>query len=339
MKRGDRLARRRLLVAGTTAVAIPRAAGAQVAGKARRLAVVVRAGQGNDLNEPPLRHWQAWREELRRLGYNEGGNLVIDRWSVEGDAAAIPEQLREVASRKPDVIFSPAQNVVEVLGKTGIAIPVVAILADPVGSGLASSLARPGGRITGVSIDAGLEILAKRFALMKEIVPAASRIACLGLAGIWTGRFGEVMRNAAVLSGMTAIDTPIDVPATEEGYRRAFAAMVRDRADCFYATVSAENLVHRALIADLAIAAKLPGIYAFRENVAAGGLIAYAVDLAEIFRRSAGHIDRILNGADPATLPFEQPTRFELVVNRSTARALGITFPESIFARADEVIE
>ena len=219
------------------------------------------------------------------------------------------------------------------------AIPVVTTALDPVGIGLAASLARPGGNVTGLGLDAGLETLAKRFELLKQVAPAASRVAVLSLRQFWEGHWGNPIRNATGQLGMTAIGAPLDPPMDDAKYRLLFADMARHTVDSIYISPSVENLAHARLIGELAVGARLPSICFWRENVQAGGLMAYAVDLVDIWRRAAQYIDRLLKGAKAADLPFEQPTKFDLVVNIGTARALSLTIPPLILARADEVIE
>jgi putative ABC transport system substrate-binding protein len=324
---------------GGTAATWPLAARAQPLGKTYRIAIVTRTGTGSDLEAASHGSWQAWRDELQRLGYVEGQNLMVVRRSVGTDTAQIDMFVREVVRLKPDAIFSPAQNLVEALKTATATIPIVAIAADPVGAGLAATLARPGGNVTGFSVDAGVELIGKRFVLLKEAVPTIARLAFLIPCVNWEGRWGGIGQDAARLAGIQIIAALIESPANEMEYRRVFAAMVRDGADSFYAAVALENLTYRRPIAELAAEARLPAIYAFRENVEVGGLMSYGIDLADIFRRAAGYTDRILKGANPAEMPFQQPTNFELVINLTTAKALGLTIPPSILARADEVIE
>ena len=329
-----------IVLAGSAAAGWGLEARAQQPGRTYRLVIVNRSGQSTDLAETAgLRYWRAWRAELQRLGYVEGVNLVVERRETEGDTQRIDELARRIAELKPDAIFTPAQNMAHALKAAAITIPIVTLAVDPVESGLVDSLARPGGNITGLSLSAGAQIAAKRYALLKEVVPAMSRIAVLILREYWEGRFGDVHRDAARQVGITAVGAPFDSAADEREFRRIFAAIARDRADSLYLTAQAELLVHRRLIADLAAEMKLPAIGVYREHAEAGGLMAYAVSLDDIFRRAAGYIDRILNGANPAEMPFQQPNEFELVINMKTARALDIQIPPALFARADEVIE
>lgn len=332
--------RRDFISALCGAAAWPVMASAQQSSSRYRVVVLTRPGMGAKLREGlDNRHWLAWREELQRLGYVEGKNLLIERREVGGNRQSIDRQLREVVRLKPEVIFAPAQNLVEALKSATTTIPIVAIVADPVGSGLAQSLARPGGNITGFTIDAGLETIAKRIALLKQVVPTASRMAFLTSRPILESRFGGMFRAAAQQVGIEMIGAPLESPATEQEYRHAFQAMSRDRADSLYVAPSPEHLVHRRLIAQLAAEARLPAIYFYRENVEAGGLMAYSIDIVEIFHHAAMYVDRILKGANIAEMPFQQPTKWKLVINLKTAKALGIIVPPILLARADEVFE
>ena len=318
----------------------PLSARAQPPGKVYRVAILAGGDSIADLSETSgLRHWRAWHQELRRLGYAEGANLVIDRRSTEGDRRRVPELVREIVSLRPDVVIVPPPDLVEALRHATTAIPIIAFPADPVRSGFATSLARPGGNITGFTIDAGPEIIGKRMALLKEAVPATTRLAALMLRQYWDGWIGDAYRESARRLGISIVGAPLDAPVNEQAYRRTFAAMVHERVDAVVVSAQSEHYAHRRLIAELAAEARLPTMHSWREHVEAGGLMAYTIDLVDVWRRAADYIGQILKGARPAEMPFQQPTRFELVVNLKTAKTLGITIPPAILLRADEVIE
>ncbi len=336
----DRMTRRRFLAASAVAGGAAGSARAQQPGKVYRVAILARGEPVSDLAETsPLRYWRVWHEEMRRRGYAEGQNLILERRSAEGDVRRLPALVREIASLKPDVIFASAHDSVGAFKAAATAIPIVGITGDPVRSGFVTSLARPGGNITGFSVDAGTDLVAKRIALLKEVVPSMSRLAVLIPRQHWEAWMGDKNREAARRLGIAIIGATLEAPVNDQAYRRAFAGMIRDRADSIQVEIVAENVVHRRLIAELAADARLPAIYGWRDNVEAGGLMAYAFDPPDIFRRAAGYIDRILRGAKPAELPFEQPTKFELVINLKTAKALGLAVPESLLLQATEVIE
>lgn len=332
------LGRRRFL-AVVVATALPsHGLLAQEPGRVYRIAVIVRTGQRGNVTPPgELSYWRAWHEELRDRGYIEGRNLLIDIRTVE--PAEVGQLAAELARVPPDAIFAPAQNIVALLKAAAVPMPVVTILVDPVGSGLASSLARPGGNITGFSLDAGLETTAKRIELLKEVAPRMSTVAVLILRPYWEGRWATIWREAARRSGVAAVGAPFESRADEAEFRRIFAEMAGAHVDGLFVTPASETFTHRKLIAELAVSAGLPSFSLYRENVEAGGLMAYGPDINDIFRRAAGYLDRILRGADPAVMPFQQPTKFDLVVNLKTAKVLGLTVPPSLLALADEVFE
>ena len=325
---------------GSTLAMWPYAVSAQPAAKMHRLAIFAGGESTADLNgSSGLRHWREWSQELHRLGYAEGRNLVIYRRSTEGDWRRASEIVREIVNLKPDVIFTPRQDALDAVKSATTTIPIVAIASDPVRLGYAASLARPGGNITGFAFDTGMEIYAKRLELLKEAVPGTSRVAQLALRHYWEGWNGSQVQMAAQRVGIEVIGAPLDAPVNDQTYQRAFATLMRDRADAVAVWPQSENILHGRLIAELAVQARLPTMCVLRENVDAGGLMTYSVDWSDMLRRAAGYIDLILKGADAATLPFQQPTKFELVINLKTAKALGLTIPPSILARADEVIE
>jgi putative ABC transport system substrate-binding protein len=326
---------RRAFISGLTfgLLAAPLAAEAQSAGKVYRLAIVYPAGPVEKITEPVL------LPELRRLGYIEGQNLVVERRAGVGRREGYPDLAREVVALKPDVIFATSGRMAQAFRAITTAIPIVTITSEPVALGLATSLPRPGGNITGFTIDAGTEVVGKRLEFLKEAVPSATRVAFLATKQAWDGMWGRVMREAAERTGATSIAATVGDPIGESEYRRAFAVMAKERAQALVVTDHAEGGANRQLIVELTAQAGLPAIYAYRVFVEAGGLMAYGVEHEDLRRRVAGYIDRILKGARPAELPFQQPTKFELVINLKTAKALGLTIPPSLLQRADQVIE
>jgi ABC-type uncharacterized transport system substrate-binding protein len=320
-------------------LATPLAGKAQPAGKVYRVALVHPATPAAELTEEGSRYFKMLFSELRRLGYVEGKNLVVERRSAEGRTERFRNLAKEVVKLKPDIIVAVTSRLVQAFKAATVTIPIVGLTADPVAEGLVASLARPGGNITGVSITAGDEILGKHLQLLQEAVPTASRVAFLVPRAPWEGRYGRVMRDAAQRAGLTLVGAPLSDPIQETEYRRAFAAMSRERTQAVIVGDQAENFTHRRVIVDLATHWRLPAIYPFREFVELGGLMAYATDLADLGRQAAGYIDRILKGANPGDLPYQQPTKFELVINVKTAKTLGLSIPPSVLARADELIQ
>lgn len=283
--------------------------------------------------------FQALFHELRRLGYFEGRNLVVERYSGEGRTDHYAEVANEAVQHRPDLIFAVGVPMGQHLKSATSTIPVIVITADPIAYGLAVSLARPGGNITGVAVDAGIELWSKRLALLKEALPMLSRASFLSSRLAWEGPPGDVMRQAAARLGISLVGSVLNAPVQEAEYRRVFAAMSQERVDALVVSDAAEQYTNRRLIVELAEKARLPTVYPFRESVELGGLMAYAFDIADTFRRAANQIDQILKGAKPGDIPFYQPTKFELIINLKAAKTIGVTIPPSLLLRADQVIE
>jgi len=318
-------------------VGAPLAAEAQQPAKVYRIAIVSVALPIAELTEISTRPvYRAFFHELRRLGYIEGRNLIVERYSPERPTV---ELARDVVRSKPDVIFSINQWVPFLKPLTTI--PIVATLVDPVGFGLVASLAHPGGNITGVSLDAGPEVWAKRLELLKEAFPQASRVGFLAARYPYPGRspVWERMQEAAQRLGLLLLAPRLEGALQETEYRRFFEVMSQEHADSLYVGTEIQSRVYRQLIVELAETNRLPAIYPFREYVEAGGPMAYSVDFVELFTRAAGCIAQILNGASPGDIPIYQATKFELLINVKAANAIGLTVPPSLLARADEVIE
>ena len=276
--------------------------------------------------------------ELRRLGYVEGENLVIERRSAEGRMEHYDKLAREAVDLNPDLIFATGNALVLSLKSVTATIPIVTMVADPVGAGFADTLSRPGGNITGYTGEADRELFAKHLEILREINPKMSRIGFLAPNYLHAQPLGLALREAADLLGVKITGANLK-SAAEDDYRRTVAAMTDEGAEGMLVANSPENFGRRFLIVELAVQHRLIASYPFVDYARAGGLVAYAADLADAWVRSARYIDVILKGAKPAELPFYQPTNLKLVVNLKTARAIGIEFPPTLLARADEVIE
>src|SRR5262245_41214597 len=280
--------------------------------------------------------YRVFFNELRRFGYIEGRNLIVERYPVEHPTV---ELARDMFRSKPDVIFSigPWTRYLKQL----TTIPIVAILGDPVGFGYVASLAHPGGNITGVSVDAGPEVESKRLELLKEAFPQASRVGVLftRFPGPGMGPYIEQLQVAAQRLGLLLLATRLEGTLQETEYRRFFEVMAQEHADSLYVGYEAESWVRRRLIVELAEKNRLPAIYSHREYVEDGGLMAYTFDDMELWTRAAGCIAQILNGASPGDIPIYQATKYDLLINVKAANAIGLTIPLSLLARADEVIE
>jgi putative ABC transport system substrate-binding protein len=286
---------------------------------------------------PRMHLWKAFQEGLRQLGYVEEQNITFVIRSPEEGGKPLADLATELVGLKVDVIVTGGTLGPLAAKNATSTIPIVmAVSPDPVGSGLVASLARPGGNVTGLSYMAP-DLGGKRLQLLKEVVPRASRVAILwNAANPYHALTVRETEAAARVLGVQLQSLEIRAP---EDIDRAFEAAIRGRASAL--TVVEDPLVntHRARIVALAAKSRLPAIYGLREVVEAGGLMSYAANFSDLYRRAATYVDKILKGAKPADLPVEQPTRFELVINLKTAKALGLTIPQSILIRADHVIQ
>lgn len=276
-------------------------------------------------------------QELRRLGYADGRNLVVERYSAEGHLDRLADLARTVVNSHPDAIVTHGP-LVKPLRAATTTVPIVAIMGDPIGEGHVTNLARPTANITGVSVDAGIELYGKQLQILQEAVPAVSKIAYLCSHSNWDGPLGQALRDSGQRLRIAVIGMPLE-EATPPQFQRAFAQMAEQRLDAVMVSTSGEFLANRKLIVDLAASSRLPGMYPYRDFVEGGGLMAYAPDLAELARQLADQVRRLLGGAKPSDIPVYQPTTFKLIVNLKAANAIGLTVPQSILARADEVIE
>ncbi len=322
-------------IMGVALIVAPLATAAQPPGKVFRIGILSNVPL-TDPRGAPL--WGAFTEGLRELGYVQGQNTTIVHRSSEGKYERLPGLAAELVRLKVDVIVVPAPQNAVAARQASQTIPIVmASAGDPVESGLADSLARPGGNVTGTMGFVGPEIVGKRLELLKEAVPKASRVAVL--------RNPAVVDTAALLGEAKAAAQSLGVqlqmleargPEELEG---AFATMTRERADALLVIPDGMFLLHRTRIAVLAAKQRLPTMFGHRDHVDAGGLMSYAASLREGFRRAATYVDKILKGAKPGDLPIERPSKFELVINLKTAKALRLTIPPSLLLRADQVIE
>ena len=282
--------------------------------------------------------WRAFFAELRRLGYVEGENLIIERYSAEGHHERYADLAREIVTRNPDLIVTGTNPVVIVFKAATSTIPVVAFMLDPLKAGLVTSLARPGGNLTGITLDAGIEIWGKRLEMLKEAIPSTAKAAFLGMRDGWEGSSGQVLRDAGSQLGISLVFM-LPQNGTPSEIERVFAAMEQQRPDAVLVSGEGDLYAHRQLIVELAEKNRLPAMCPYRDYVEAGGLMAYAVDLAELLRRMAYNVHQILKGAKPGDIPIYQPTKFDLLINLKTAKALGLTLPPALLALAAETIQ
>jgi len=330
-----RMSRRRFVSALALGTFAPGIVLAQTTAKVHRVAFIATLSPVQELNprNPAVR---AFVSRLRELGYVEGRNLVLDMRSLEGGYERAPELLADVVRLKPDVIFSATQVILERWpGATGN-VPVVTLASwSIVETGLARSLARPGGTITGQLYDIESGIEAKRLELLRELVPQAKRVAFLADSVTWDSPEGKQVRAAAQRLGVTLVNAAYkgtDIQA-------AFAAIEREAPDAVFIAAGPMNYGNRQKIGDFVSARRLPCAGGIREMVEYGCLMSYGVDVGDMMRRAASSVAKILAGAKPGDLPVEQPTKFNFVINVKAARAIGIKIPQSILMRADRVIE
>jgi putative ABC transport system substrate-binding protein len=285
--------------------------------------------------------WQTWIEALRERGYVQGRNLVLDCRYTEGrEERAIPFA-SELVSLAPDLIVASGTNQVRAAKQATSTIPIVMLsVIEPVSRGLVASLARPGGNVTGVTDTAGVGIYAKYLQFLKEAVPTISRVAALRYSGTlrepaWANEMNREIEAEARALGVVLQSYYVTVP---DELGPAFAALTKARAEALLVVPHPFLSAHVQRIVDLAAQSRLPAMYPDKPNVEIGGLMAYAVDWLDTARRVATYVDRILKGAKPGDLPVEQPTKFELIINLKTAKALGLTIPPTLLLQADEVI-
>jgi putative ABC transport system substrate-binding protein len=279
---------------------------------------------------------EAFLQGMRELGYFEGKNIAVERRYAAGRYEQLPELTAELVRLKVDVIVAASTPVAHGAKKATLVTPIVMVVADPVGTGLVSSLAQPGGNLTGLS-DFHADLITKRLELLKEIVPSASRIAVL---------FNPGNPSCSLqIKDLTAAASPLgvtlfSVEAKElQDISPSFSKMRKEKAGALLVCGDRMLNTHRKQIFELTTKDRLPAIYTTMEYAEAGGLMSYGANFPDLYRRAAIYVDKILKGAKPGDLPIEQPTRFEFVVNLKAAQQIGLTIPPNVLARADRVIK
>ena len=330
----NRVQRRQFLIAACGLLAAPLAADAQQAAKVARIGYL----SPNLAVSPNL--CEAFRQGLRDLGYVEGRNLVIEYRDAEGKGERLPALAAELVALKVDVIMAEGGTLgPRVAMQATTTIPIVFVAGDPVGSGLVTSLARPGGNLTGLS-GLGPELIGKRLELLKQTLPGVDRVAVLRQPVALGERTANDMLKAADVAARALGVQPQFIEArTPDEFARAFSDMTSARAGALTLRPANMFLREHSRLVDMVAKNRLPAVYTSREFVDAGGLMSYGANQPDLFRRAATYVDKILKGAKPGDLPVEQPTKFELVINLKTAKALGLTIPQSVLARADDVIQ
>jgi putative ABC transport system substrate-binding protein len=328
------IGRRQLISAlGGAAVAWPLAARAQQMGKVPRIGILNPGPSDNPAAG-------AFYKGLQELGYTEGQNIAIERRYGEWNSNRFHQLAAELVRLNVDVIVVMSTSPARAAKQATSIIPiVVASMADPVGDELVASLAQPGGNITGTTF-IGPELIAKRFGLLKEAIPGLSRVAALWHPGAYGERMMQsLLKETEVAAMALGLQLQLVQANGPNDFESAFSAITRESADALILLNSPMLFSEHRRIVELAAKSRLPAMYAAREFADAGGLMSYGANLADVFRRAATYVDKILKGAKPADLPVEQPTKLELVINVKTARELGLTIPREFLLLADEVIE
>jgi len=312
--------------------------GAPLAGEGQESTTRPRVGFVGAESQSTNQHFlDAFRQGMRDNGYVDGQNVTIDARWADGRSERFPELIGELIRLDSRVIVTVSLQAALAAKKFTTSTPIVFIASDPLGVGLVASLARPGGNVTGLSLFLGEEFSSKWLELLREVIPRVSRVAVLlNRASPASVGYLTVLQGAAQKLGIKL--WPQDVRDLSQ-FEGAFAAMVAERAQGLVVVVDPLTVRYRGRIVELAAKNRIPAVYGFREFVDAGGLMAYGVNVPYLCRRAAGYVDKILKGTKPGDLPIEQPTTFELIINLKTAKALGLTIPPSLLARADQVIE
>ena len=326
----DRVQRRDFLVAVGAILAAPLVAQAQAAGKVPRVGFLFGGAPG------PSPDIDAFRQGLRERGYIDGLNIAIEYRFASGRVGQLPELAAELVRLNVEIIVAPSTPTALAAKQATSTIPIVfAIVADPVGAGLIANLARPGGNVTGLT-SGSAELGGKRLELLRQVVPKASRLAVLyNPADPSNVLVLKELRESVATLGL--ILQPLEVREPGE-FESAFLAMTQERANAMFGAAGVLTNEHKQVLVDLAAKHRIPAIWGHRQFVDAGGLMSYAVNRYHQIGQAGLYVDKILKGAKPRDLPVEQPTRYELVINLKTAKALGLNIPQSVLARADEVI-
>lgn len=323
--------RRRFLLAAAAMLAAPRKGAGQPRSKRVRIAIFEDGNQG-----ATEALWRAFRGRLRELGWVEGENVsFVSRFS-QGKRDRLPELAAELVALVPDVIAAASTPATRAAMRATSSIPIVFVTGDPLGGGLVSNLARPGGNATGQSV-MSIELSTKWVEILVELVPGTKKIAMLGLAS--NRSLVAVFRSLQQAAAERGISARLLEATQPQEIDSAFETMAREGFDAFIAASALPVLRHRRQIVELAARYRLPAAYARDEYVAAGGLLSYTPDRVAVYRSMADQVQRVLEGANPGDLPVQQPTKFDLTINLRTAKALGIEIPASILLRADRVIE
>lgn len=326
-----------MVILALSLFAAPLAAEAQQA-RVPRVAVVATASPVSELGgpEPANPVVRALVHRLRELGWTEGRNIAFELRSAEGRPERYPEIMTELVRLAVDAIVTPDTATARAAHQATRSIPIVmGAGGDPVEAGLVTSLARPGGNLTGFTLVVDALIFGKQLQLLKELAPRMARVVVIHQTSDYA-RFRNTLEAQAQALGLSLLWTAVDRP---DQFSQVLVTIGRERAEAIFALTSAQNFAWRHQLADLGAKARLPALYGHLAIAQAGGLMAYAPSVVDNYRRAAEYVDRILRGARPGDLPIQRPARFHLVVNLRTAKAVGLTIPPSLLLQADEIIE
>jgi putative ABC transport system substrate-binding protein len=309
----------------------------QQARSQRQIAIVAPARSVEELRDNP--YHRSFIEELAKRGLVEGRNLIVDRSPGGGQMNAYLDIAQTAVSKHPEAILTAAPEMTLALTAVTRTIPIITLIGDPVATGVAASLARPGRNVTGITMDGGMELHGKRLSLLIEARRGASRVAYLCSSAAWNRPQAAAVRNASQSLNLSLLHVDLGMSLDEAAYAAAYTSISASAPDVLLVSDEPEHMSNRKALIDLAAKARVPAMYPFRDIALSGGFMAYYRDLHDAFRQAADQVTQVLQGVNPAEMPFRQPTNFKLSINTKTAQQIGVTVPPTLLASADEVIE
>jgi len=329
----SQIARRKIVLAAGALLAAPMASLAQRQSRVWRIGFLTNGTVNSTKGQ-----LDAFVRGLNELGYFEGRNIIFESRFAEGKLDRLPALVAEMLAQKIDVIYAPSGIAAQAAKKSGTKIPIVfAFAPDPIGQGFGKSLSRPGGSMTGLT-STHTELSAKRVQLLREAFPTTRRIAVLYFLAPSGAGVAEQLAETERAAKILGVEIVTEESPRIEDFERAFASIRKQRPDALIVIENPIFFTNRMRLTELAALLRIPAIYNVSEYVHAGGLMSYGASYADLSRRAASYVDKILNGRAPGDLPIERPTKFELVINMKTARAIGITIPQSVLLRADQTV-
>ena len=329
----SQIARRKIVLAAGALLAAPMMSFAQKQSRVWRIGFLTNGTVNSTKGQ-----LDAFVRGLNELGYFEGRNIIFESRFAEGKLDRLPALVAEMLAQKIDVIYAPSGIAAQAAKKSGTKIPIVfAFAPDPIGQGFGKSLSRPGGSMTGLT-STHTELSAKRVQLLKEAFPTTRRIAVLYFLAPSGAGVAEQLAETERAAKILGVEIVTEESPQMEDFERAFASIRKQRPDALIVIENPIFFTNRMRLTELAASLRIPAIYNVSEYVHAGGLMSYGASYADLSRRAASYVDKILNGRAPGDLPIERPTKFELVINMKTARAIGITIPQSVLLRADQMV-